>query len=182
MADQSNGGLTQIIVAVIGVVGVVAAALFANWDKIFPDDRTVPKEAGAVVEPRPAEARPPVVVNDVPAQSGKGDAVSPTKPSADPQTSTAPVAALPDLAGDWHDGDGYTYAVSQHGGAIDYIQRQNGANVGTGTGTLIGHTMHYTWEGGGNKGSCFATVADDVRSFAGTCTDGTSRWPFRVDR
>ncbi len=34
---ESSGsvGTTQIIVAVIGVSGVIAAALFGNWDKIF---------------------------------------------------------------------------------------------------------------------------------------------------
>ncbi|MDJ0600382.1 MAG: GUN4 domain-containing protein [Crocosphaera sp.] len=34
--DKNSGNQTQIIVALIGLVGVVSTALFSNWDKIFP--------------------------------------------------------------------------------------------------------------------------------------------------
>ncbi|MDJ0731636.1 MAG: hypothetical protein QNJ33_16765 [Crocosphaera sp.] len=34
--DKNSGNQTQIIVALIGLVGVVSPALLSNWDKIFP--------------------------------------------------------------------------------------------------------------------------------------------------
>ncbi len=34
--DKNSGNQTQIIVALIGLVGVISTALLSNWDKIFP--------------------------------------------------------------------------------------------------------------------------------------------------
>ena len=40
MADKGKSYRTQIIVAVIGLIGVLATALIANWDKIFTPEGT----------------------------------------------------------------------------------------------------------------------------------------------
>lgn len=40
MKDDRTGANSQIIVAIIGVVGVLGAALFANWSSIFPPQQT----------------------------------------------------------------------------------------------------------------------------------------------
>ena len=57
MADeadkQDSGTRAQIIVAVIGLIGVVATALFANWDRIFPAGR---QEGTGSLESRPPDA------------------------------------------------------------------------------------------------------------------------------
>ena len=55
MSGNSNAHRVQIIIAIIGLIGTIAAALIANWDKIFsrsekpvietrlsPDDQTAP--------------------------------------------------------------------------------------------------------------------------------------------
>ncbi|MGD9162092.1 MAG: hypothetical protein PVG39_27015, partial [Desulfobacteraceae bacterium] len=36
---ESNSSKIQIIVAIIGLVGVITTALFAYWDKLFPPDQ-----------------------------------------------------------------------------------------------------------------------------------------------
>lgn len=50
MARGNDGGRTQIIIAAIGLIGVIAAAFIANWDKIFPRDAApaAPVAAGQV--------------------------------------------------------------------------------------------------------------------------------------
>ena len=35
---MTENGRVQVIVAVVGIVGALGTALFANWDKIFPPD------------------------------------------------------------------------------------------------------------------------------------------------
>lgn len=42
MTDKEPGSKTQITIAIIGLIGVLFGALFANWDKIFPADKTSP--------------------------------------------------------------------------------------------------------------------------------------------
>jgi hypothetical protein len=37
--QQRRGAKVEIVVAIIGVVGVLGGALFANWDKIFPPNK-----------------------------------------------------------------------------------------------------------------------------------------------
>jgi hypothetical protein len=40
MSEDAGGGRTAIIVAVIGLIGVLAAALISNWKTIFPSEPT----------------------------------------------------------------------------------------------------------------------------------------------
>ncbi|MDB5685968.1 MAG: hypothetical protein JWR77_557 [Rhizorhabdus sp.] len=59
-----SSGNTQIVVAVIGVTGVIAAALFGNWEKIFPPQAAPPpivKDRDAAPVPQPAVATPAAV-------------------------------------------------------------------------------------------------------------------------
>ena len=42
MTDKESGSKTQIIIAIIGLIGVLCGALFANWDKVFPPNKTSP--------------------------------------------------------------------------------------------------------------------------------------------
>jgi len=37
--QQGRGANVQIVVAIIGVIGVLGGALLANWDKIFPPNK-----------------------------------------------------------------------------------------------------------------------------------------------
>ena len=46
---EKRGGLkrTEIVVALITVVGVLGGALFANWDKVFPPDKDEPTQVAS---------------------------------------------------------------------------------------------------------------------------------------
>ena len=52
-ALSKNSHKTQIIVALIGLIGVLAAAVIANWDKIFPE-RSADQTAQRAGEQQPA--------------------------------------------------------------------------------------------------------------------------------
>lgn len=72
MADSSSR--TQIAVAFIGVMGVVAAAVFSNWDKIFPP---APPQNQVAKTPAPKPDTPalePKTPDRVPATETLGDA------------------------------------------------------------------------------------------------------------
>jgi len=60
MSSENNSYKTQVMVALIGVVGALGAGLLANWDKVFPPA----KEPATVVltgNSQPAAAVPPAV-------------------------------------------------------------------------------------------------------------------------
>ncbi len=41
MKGHKKDHKTEIIIAIIGLVGIVLTAMFANWDKIFPKEPTL---------------------------------------------------------------------------------------------------------------------------------------------
>ena len=63
MARRAHGGRTEIIIALIGLAGVVVAATIANWDEIFGDERAAAAPASA--EPSVAAPQAEVPVNSV---------------------------------------------------------------------------------------------------------------------
>src|SRR5687767_7052010 len=65
MARGTDSGRTQIIIAAIGLTGVIAAAMIANWDKIFPGD---PPPAAPVVA---GQAQPAAVPGAVPVDAAE---------------------------------------------------------------------------------------------------------------
>ena len=176
MARQSGQGSVQIIVALIGVAGVMAAALFGNWDKIFQE-----RKAGAAESNRagPAtDARPVGSVN-----SGNSDTSQNDSPAT--ENKVAPEgAAIPSIAGPWYDSDGFTYLFQQQGGAFHYAMMQHGNQTGTGRGRIEGRKLVYGYSGGGDEGSCQAEIAAENRVISGRCTDvdtGAS-WSFQIHR
>jgi hypothetical protein len=146
MADAPRESNTPIIVALIGVTGVIATALFGNWDKIFP--------------PQPAPSAPA------------------------PEVAAAAEAAI-QIAGNWHDDDGYTYLFQQNGDQFQYRMALNGAEQSSGSGTVDGRTLTYRYAGGdGNYGSCSGVLSDDGSAIAGQCQDTATgqSWPFQIKR
>lgn len=176
MARQSREGSVQIIVAVIGVAGVMAAALFGNWDKIFSERRAGGSGNGTVSSAGPAgEAR-----QSIPAGSAESE---PSSPGAGDGVSREG-AATPSIAGSWYDGEGFTYQFQQQGGTFHYAMVQHGARIGTGRGRIEGTKLTYTYSGGGDEGSCQAELATGSRVISGRCTDvdtGAS-WSFQIHR
>ena len=58
MSSEINGSKTQIILAVLSLIGVLGGALFANWDKLFPKPDPTPTPTPVIVvktpEPSPS--------------------------------------------------------------------------------------------------------------------------------
>ena len=193
MPDQSGsetgakGNATlQIILAVITVSGVIATALFANWDKVFgrdaiaapPVHQQQAADAGTSAAPPPAQQG---------AATGK-PAETPAALSAVPAQEPPPVQVegdRPDATGSYHDTEGYTYEISQQGNAMAFRQFMNGALVGQGQGLIEGRAMRYGFIGSnGDSGQCVAQLSESGREISGRCQsagNGVS-WPFVVSR
>ena len=109
---------------------------------------------------------------------------SPDQPSTQAPVQTAPASATANIAGAWHDADGYSYAVVQHGDAFSYTFANAGAQVGRGAGTIAGNHMTYSFanDDGSTRGTCEADVAADARAIKGSCSDGPSTWTFIIER
>jgi hypothetical protein len=178
MADQPREISPQIIVALIGVTGVITAALLGNWDKLFP---------------RPSA--PAVAVSQPVAAGGAATGVaaaSTTQPQAEASDTAAPAdvapqagdASVPSIAGRWSSSDGYTYKIEQTGSNFHYAITKQGVPSGTGQGRIDGRTLAYTYSGSGGAGRCQGELASGDRTISGRCTDGEdgSSWPFQVDR
>lgn len=99
------------------------------------------------------------------------------------EPSTAPKSAS-DLAGRWHDDDGYVYDVRVAGTALSYDVFRAGVRMGQGQGTIAGDRLDYAYTDAqfGDGGKCTASVARDRKRIAGTCTEGGQRWGFAIVR
>ena len=58
LARSQSGNTVQVVVAIIGVVGALGAAVIANWDKIFPKPPSIEPPAGVGAKP---EVKTPIV-------------------------------------------------------------------------------------------------------------------------
>ena len=157
MDSEINGSKTQIIVAALGLIGVLAGALFANWDKIFA--------------PKP-----------VPTLSSSPDGTtmvvkSPEPPVADPAEDHNTAAPLPEinLSGVWRDNWGNTSQITQQGSSYTYIAWGTACNGGffktTGTGTIRGNTVESDYQSNISRGSCSGSVSSDGRRMTLICND-----------
>ena len=97
---------------------------------------------------------------------------------------TVSASGTANIAGAWHDADGYSYAVVQNGNAFSYTFASGGAQIGRGTGTIAGTHMTYSFanDDGSTRGTCEADVASDARAIKGRCSDGPSAWTFIIER
>lgn len=187
MADNSSR--TQIILALIGVIGVLATAVAPNWDKFFPPrPKPVPTSTPA---PAPAAA-----VNSEPAPSAPAPNQAVSSPPVAPQqapnppgdTADAPASAgegdPPKIAGDWLDEDG-TVRFSQTGAAYRYTYTKNGIQLSSGAGRFTGRKFKHIYsQSNGSNGECQGTADYLGRIMTGTCTDAEdgSSWSFTLQR
>jgi hypothetical protein len=95
MSSEMNGSKTQIIVAVIALIGVIGGAVITNWDKLFNQNQgSAPKPTPVNVAPSPD----PATSNDLPTPS--------------PEVN---------ISGVWRDNTlGTTSQVTQQGGAFKF--------------------------------------------------------------
>jgi hypothetical protein len=65
MSDSSSGGKTPIVVAVVGAVGILGAAIIANWDKLSRSNQPPPNDGSRIAAPAGTASPTPTVALDV---------------------------------------------------------------------------------------------------------------------
>ncbi len=157
MSGENKGGHTQIIVALIGLAGILGGGVIANWDKIFPPAQ---QSQTVVIEPlEPQVSQPKVEPQPV---------VQPEKP--DPVILyTAKIAPKPRL---FH--GSYVGIMTEGVESIDVqftLKRtgnrvigsySGGAENGKLQGTVNGNILTYNWQAGEYTGRGI-TVAEGNR-------------------
>jgi hypothetical protein len=186
MADANPR--TALVVAIIGLVGTLGAALITNWTKIFPTtapEPTVPMEyrpaaSGSPAPARPAEPAPaglPVTsVRPEPVGRPSSNAPAPNAPASPP---AAPAVSL---TGVWVDvGAPMNQSeMTQSGQSFSFRRRGALANgqpfEATGTGTIVGlsvnlaYTARYAFNTQ-STGQCSGSVSSDGTRLDLQCQD-----------
>lgn len=143
----------------LGAAGFVAAVMLAGGDA---QQTTASAETAKAPAPEQGSA-------DSPVPTGSG--------------ATAATGVV-DIAGAWHDSDGYSYDVRQDGGTFSYTFARGGATIGRGAGTMTGSRLTYSFvnDDHSSEGTCDGEVTPDRRMIRGTCRDGPDSWPFAIER
>lgn len=175
MAD----GRTQILVALIGVAGVLGAAYIAKGGGSVSS--APPTAASAMPTPLPTEAAAKLSQSQERAYTGAASALDSI--SEQIEASGQPANA-PNIAGSWHDDAGYRFDFIQSGNSYTFRQYLNGIYDGYGQGTLSGRKFTHNFEAtSGLKGSCSGEISADLKTSGGNCSslDG-DQWQFFVKR
>lgn len=167
-----------IIIAIVGVVGTLGAALIANWDKIFLSSRELPAK---VDSPQPARAQP--AAEPASNATSPGSAAHPAKTDAKTEAQApAPAETTLNTTGTWRDvGFPANIAqVTQNGSRFQFTKQgilPTGVGFqSSGGGTVVGqtYTSSYTatYQGGAtSKGTCSGTVSMDGTRVETVCSD-----------
>lgn len=118
-AKSSSTG--PVIIAVIGVVGTIAAAAIANWDKLFGDRK--------VDQPRLEQPS-----SDAGTQPSEENVTAAAAPKDMGMDAAAPI----NIAGKWTDAAGYEYIYEQKGNQYFFNQYKNGEHLTYGAGSCSG--------------------------------------------
>jgi hypothetical protein len=168
MSSENSSYKAQIVVAVIGLVGVLGGALIANWDKLSSRQQVVPP--------------PPV--------SGKPSIPAPSSPTVPSRSSVAPPPAVQriNISGEWRDLNlGTISRVSQDGSTFRFTAFHPTFDS-TGRGTIRGHTFESMYEtrykiGGASTGSCVGEFSADGLEMISQCNDSVrGTWVSRAVR
>lgn len=158
MSSDNNVHKTQIMVALIGVLGALGAGLLANWDKVFPGAKEPVAAVPASNTPAPATNAPPVTSPTTPTPAAQ----QPTAPQAVHQAGPTPqpqpqvIQNTPPPPQHFISGtyvgvstegliqSPFQMTFQRHGNAVTGTYIQNGMQ-GTIQGTVTGDIMHYQW-------------------------------------
>ena len=159
MSSEINGSKTQIILAVLSLIGVLGGALFANWDKLFP-------------KPDPPPTPTPVIVVKTP---------EPSPSTSDRDGNGATPSPEINISGFWRDATwvNNTSQITQQGSAFKFTAR--GVACGgryfesSGSGTITGNRVESHYESNFSQGDCSGTVSPDGRRMTSICTDTVCR-------
>lgn len=176
--DKGNPRI-QILVAVIGLVGVLGGALIANWDKLF---HSVPTQIAPVADKSPDKS-PDKLDSPKPAHSD-----APRRSSVATPTATAPALQGLNINGAWRDVNvGTVYQVSQDGQSFRY-SGSHPTFESSGFGTIRGHVVESSYQthyrqGGMSTGSCAGEISADAKQIVSRCTDSANgQWTSLVVR
>jgi len=157
MSSEVSGSKTQIIVAVIALIGVIGGALITNWDKLYPHNQApASKPAPGAEEKSPDHA---------PGHSNTNGSV--------PTPTPIPTAEI-DIGGVWRDAWGFTSQITQQGSAFKYTAwgaACRGNFQSSGSGTIRGNVVESDYQSNYSQGHCSGTVSSDGRRMTSTCTD-----------
>jgi len=158
MALEMNGHKTQIIVALIALIGVLGGALITNWDKFFP--------------PTPGQV---LRQNQEPRQkSAETSSTRTDRAESVPTPSPFPAAAAINISSAWLDNWGTRSQVTQQGETFQFTSWGvgcQGAFQSSGSGTIKGNRTESTYQSTHSHGSCTGTVSQNGRQLTQTCTD-----------
>lgn len=163
-----------IVVAVIGVIGTLGAALIANWDKIFaPSPQSPPK----IDSPHTKQAEPRPSAEPIPRSARKIDSSQTTR--AEPRP---PAEAIPNIGGLWRDSNYPSNGsqITQNGNSFHFRRwgvLPNGIPFeSSGSGTITGQrfTSNYNAKyqsGATSAGDCSGTMSPDGMRLELNCRD-----------
>ena len=167
---------TQILVAVIGLLGVLGGAVFGNWDKIFKPSpvqaQSTPRTASSLtstpsVAP-PTVATPVVTPSVVPTVKQK---IVPTKPPADQNVGVSTL----DIDGYWVDQNGVSYEITQNDPGHFELVVTDGNITTYGRGTITGRNIRLEYQNqDGSTGFGTGVISADESTIRATMNDSGS--------
>jgi hypothetical protein len=167
---------TQILVAVIGLLGVLGGAVFGNWDKIFKPSpvqaqSTPPTASSLTTTPSvaaPAVATPVVTPSVVPTVKQK---IVPTKPPADQYAGDWGL----NIDGFWVDQNGISYEITQNDPGHFELVVTDGNITTYGRGTITGHNIRLEYQNqDGSTGFGTGVISADESIIRATMNDSGS--------
>jgi hypothetical protein len=160
MGMELTNSKTQIIIAIIGLVGVLGGALFANWEKVFPRERSARQEVSIETSPAP------------PKDEGLETGGSTTTSS---QQAELKAASQPNIGGVWRDAFGGIYNITQSGNRFEFTTSNPGNGYASrGSGTINERTVESVFKSNlPSTGSGTGTISADGKQITGTCYDST---------
>lgn len=187
MDGQAGGHRTQIVIALIGLFGVLITALLSNWDKIFPDRAASAAGREAAAAPATSDVAPGVPPIESAQRLSDAQKNALNASSSALEGITAQISATgtetPDIGGNWRDDEGYDYAVWHKPPYFGFRQFRVGQETSTAEGETSGlQVRHHYRAADGDEGDCIGTIEAGGNVISGTCTSGKVQWPFRVMR
>jgi hypothetical protein len=156
MGSELNSHKTQILVAVLALIGVLGGALISNWEKFSPRNQGLP----------PKQEPPSRKDEKIPDRTEREDDAPPPTP--------LPTAAATNISSAWLDNWGTQSQVTQQGETFRFTAWGvgcAGAFQSSGSGTIRGNRTESTYQTAYSHGSCSGTVSPDGRQLTQTCKD-----------
>lgn len=167
---------TQILVAVIGLLGVLGGAVFGNWDKIFKPSpvqaQSTPSTASSLTSTPsvvpPTVATPVVTPSVVPTSKQK---IAPTKPPADQYAGDWGL----NIDGFWVDQNGISYEIMQNDPGHFELIVTDGNITTYGSGTISGHNVRFEYQNqDGSTGFGTGVISANEATIRATMNDSGS--------